>query len=293
MLHTSSGTLRHRPVHCDVLANHRALNCNGPATMSQELQKLELLLEERSAQLEFLQTELDSLSFSISHDLCAPLRAIMGFAELLHDEHAVKLGAEGARQLEIIREQASRLNDMIGGLVSYSRLGRQQMNIAPVPMKSLAAEVFAELRAREPERSVEFELGDLPPARGDPDLLRIVWTKLLENALKFTRPRQAAVIAVEGAANAGQIVYVVRDNGVGFDPRFADRLFGMFQKMHREGAFEGVGAGLAVVRRLLHRHRGRTWAEAQPDQGARFFFALPAAPFHENAGGEPFQKSRS
>lgn len=243
--------------------------------MGDELNKLESLLQERTAELESVKRELDSLGFSISHDLRAPLRAIIGFAELLREGCADKLPPQSKQHLDIVYNQAQRLNDMIGSLVVYSRLGRQPMHVTSVDMKSLAADAFTTLSSQEQNRALEFNLGDLPPAWGDRELLGVVWRNLIANAIKFTRRNPKPTIQVTGDAETSNLVYHVRDNGAGFDPRYAERLFGMFQRLHPEGAFEGLGSGLAIAQRIITRHGGRIWAESSPGQGAVFHFSLP------------------
>lgn len=243
--------------------------------MGDEQNKLESLLQERTAELESVKRELDSLGFSISHDLRAPLRAIIGFAELLREGCADKLPPQGKQHLDIVYNQAQRLNDMIGSLLVYSRLGRQPMHVTSVDMKSLAADAFTTLSSQEHNRPFEFNLGDLPPAWGDRELLSVVWKNLIANAIKFTRRNPKPAIQVTGEAETSNLVYHVRDNGAGFDPRYAERLFGMFQRLHPEGAFEGLGSGLAIAQRIITRHGGRIWAESSPGQGAVFHFSLP------------------
>jgi light-regulated signal transduction histidine kinase (bacteriophytochrome) len=243
--------------------------------MGDELNKLESLLQERTAELENVKRELDSLGFSISHDLRAPLRAIIGFAELLREGCADKLPPESKRHLDILCNQAQRLNDMIGSLLVYSRLGRQPMHVTRVDMKTVAAEAFTALSSQEHNRAFEFNLGDLPPAWGDRELLGVVWKNLIANAIKFTRQNPKPAIEVTGDVETSNLVYHVRDNGAGFDPRYAERLFGMFQRLHPEGAFEGLGSGLAIAQRIINRHAGRIWAESSPGQGAVFHFSLP------------------
>lgn len=251
--------------------------------MSDELKRLESLLQERTAELESVKCELDGLGFSISHDLRAPLRAIIGFADLLRDGCADRLTPESKRHLDILCNQAQRLNDMIGSLLFYSRIGRQPMHLTRVDMKSLASESFTALLSQEQNRTFAFNLGDLPPAWGDHELLGVVWRNLIANAIKFTRQNTNPTIEVTGSAETASLVYHVRDNGVGFDPRYAERLFGMFQRLHPEGAFEGLGSGLAIAQRVINRHGGRIWAESSPGQGAVFHFSLAAPSTTESA----------
>lgn len=243
--------------------------------MNEEAKKLEELLQKRTAQLEEMERELEGLAFSISHDLRAPLRAIIGFADLLREEHADNLPPEGKRYLDILYNQAQRLSDMVGSVLWYSRVGRKEMNFTFVDMNGLVAESFAAACTQEQDRTIDLRLGNLPTAWGDRELLEVVWKNLLSNAVKFTRPKANRTVEVGGGRQGTDVVYMVRDNGVGFDPKYAERLFGLFQRLHPEGSFEGVGAGLAIARRIVNRHGGRIWAEAEPDKGATFHFSLP------------------
>lgn len=256
--------------------------------MDDKLQQLQLLLQQRSAELEAVKRELDSLSFSISHDLRAPLRAIIGFAELLRDGCADILPPESRRHMDILYSQAQRLNDMIGSLLLYSRLGRQPMHAASVDMKSLASEAFRAMSLQEHNRTFRFNLADLPEAWGDPELLGVVWKNLIANAIKFSRQNPEPTIDVAGGTETSNVVYHVRDNGVGFDPKYAERLFGIFQRFHPEGTFEGLGSGLAITQRIIIRHGGRIWAESSPGQGAVFHFSLPTRCAIPSAGSTGF-----
>ncbi|MCX8108464.1 MAG: ATP-binding protein, partial [Verrucomicrobiae bacterium] len=240
--------------------------------MNDDARKLESLLEERTAQLKNLERELESLGFSISHDLRAPLRAIIGFADLLREEYADKLPPEGKRYIDLLWNQARQLNEMIGALLHYSRIGRQPMNLVLLDVKGLVTETFALLSSQQLNCALELKIGELPPAWADRDLLGIVWRNLLDNAIKFTRPKSVRIVEVSGATHSEGVVYHVKDNGVGFDPRYADRLFGMFQKLHPSGSFEGIGAGLAIAQRIVNRHGGRIWAESELGVGASFHF---------------------
>jgi len=236
---------------------------------------LEQRVAERTAQLEAAVEELESFSYSVSHDLRAPLRAIDGYGRILAEDYGQRLDVEGNRVLDVVRAEARRMGRLIDDLLAFSRLGRQMLRTTEVDMTALAQEAYDELRAGAPDRAVEFHLADLPRAAGDPALLRQVWANLLDNALKFTGERNPARIEVSGAVQGREAVYTVRDNGAGFDMAHAGRLFGVFQRLHREDEFEGVGIGLALAQRLIRRHGGRIWAEGALDQGAAFMFTLP------------------
>jgi light-regulated signal transduction histidine kinase (bacteriophytochrome) len=239
-------------------------------------EELELRVKSRTAQLEAANKELEAFSYSVSHDLRAPLRAIDGFSRIMLEEYAAKLDEEGRRLLDVIRDNTHKMGQLIDDLLAFSRLSRQQMAFAPVELAALAAAVFAELKSPEKGRKIELEIAALPAAFGDRSMLRLVLQNLLANAIKFTRPRSRARIGLTGRAGKGETVYRVKDNGVGFDMKYADKLFGVFQRLHDSKEFEGTGVGLAIVQRIVQRHDGRVWAESGKDGGATFYFALPA-----------------
>ncbi|MGA2702176.1 MAG: PAS domain S-box protein [Isosphaeraceae bacterium] len=243
-----------------------------------ELRRLKGELEERvvmrTAQLEAANKELESFAYSVSHDLRAPLRAIDGFCQILVTEHAPGLDGEPRRYLQRVSENTRKMGRLIDDLLHFSRLGRQAMTRQPVAMADLVRQCLEELQGEREGREVEVILGELPPCRADAALLKQVWLNLLANALKFTRSRAEARIEAGSFARDGETVYFVRDNGVGFDMAYADKLFGVFQRLHRQEDYEGTGVGLALVQRIIHRHGGRIWAEASPDRGAAFFFTL-------------------
>ena len=237
--------------------------------------ELEARVRERTAELQAAYRELESFSYSVSHDLRAPLRAIDGYSAILAEDHGAGLDAEGRRLLGVVRDAAARMGRLIDDLLAFSRLGRQRLTAGPVDMQALAREVAAELGAQYPAAGIE--LGALPAALGDPALLRQVWVNLLGNALKYSAKSAAPRVVVGGAARNGEVEYVVSDNGAGFDMRYVDKLFTVFQRLHRESEFAGTGVGLAIVQRIVARHGGRVWAESRPGEGARFGFALPRA----------------
>jgi signal transduction histidine kinase len=242
---------------------------------NERLKESQRLLEERATQLAQLNAELETFSYSVSHDLRAPLRHIGGFASLL-SESASSLGQAEQGYVARIASAVKHMTRLIDDLLSFSRLGRSEMRGGPVDLRGLIEEVVAELREHEPGRDVRVEVGPLPLVTGDRALLRVALTNLVSNAMKYTRKRARGEIEIgELVGNGDEVVVSIRDNGAGFDMRYADRLFGVFQRLHGDDEFEGTGIGLATVRRIVHRHGGRTWAEGAPDQGATFYLSLP------------------
>ncbi|MGE3570822.1 MAG: PAS domain S-box protein [Burkholderiales bacterium] len=245
--------------------------------------ELEDRVRRRTAELEAANQELEAFSYSVSHDLRAPVRHVAGFVRLLEKELA-QPGAKAKHYLGTIAEAAGRMDALIGDLLTLSRTGRQPLRLQRVELAPLVRELIAQARPEAARRKVEWEIGELPAAMADPSLLRVVLQNLLANALKYTRPRRVARIAVEARPAEGGLIEVsVRDNGVGFDPRLADRLFSVFQRLHRDEEFEGTGIGLATARRIVHRHGQRIWGDGQPDAGAVFTFTMAAAEtLHDN-----------
>ncbi|GAT31550.1 PAS domain S-box-containing protein [Terrimicrobium sacchariphilum] len=242
--------------------------------MEAEIFVSSLKVQEVNRQLEAANKELEAFSYSVSHDLRAPLRAIDGFSLAVAEDYGSLLPEEGRRYLEIIRQGAQRMGTLIDDLLTFSRLSRRPLAVSPVEMNTLVRNVLAELSAQHDRRIVEIRQGDLPPASGDLALLKQVWLNLLSNAFKYTRRRNPAIIEIGAILQDGETVYFVRDNGTGFDMRYADKLFGVFQRLHRAEDYEGTGVGLAIVQRVVHRHGGRAWADAKEDHGATFYFTL-------------------
>jgi light-regulated signal transduction histidine kinase (bacteriophytochrome) len=236
--------------------------------------ELEARVVQRTAELEAANKELEAFSYSVSHDLRAPLRAVNGFAGIVLEDYAALLPPEGKHYLERVRDGGRRMGELIDDLLAFSRLGRQPLGFRGVDTKRLVQEVIGELNLPGTARPIETRVADLPACQGDPALLKQVWTNLLSNAVKYSRGRTPAVVEVGCERNGGELVFFVRDNGVGFDMRYADKLFGVFQRLHRAEEFEGTGVGLAIVKRVVHRHGGRVWAQAAPGRGATFYFTL-------------------
>ena len=251
-------------------------------TLGEEFNRMAAALGEKETQLirraEELQTanrELEAFSYSVSHDLRAPLRAMDGFTRILLAEEAGTLSPEGIRYLGLVRENAGYMGHLVDGLLTFSRLGRQAVSRQAVSIEEVVRLALDERHAEQEGRHVEVVKGDLPPCEGDPRLLRQVWVNLLSNAFKFTRNREEARIELGCEMADGVPVYFVKDNGIGFDMRYVDKLFGVFQRLHRQEDYEGTGVGLAIVQRIVHRHGGRVWAEGKEGQGAAFYFTRP------------------
>ncbi len=239
--------------------------------------ELEQRVEERTAQLTASNQELEAFSYSVSHDLRAPLRAVDGFSRMVEEDYVGRLDDEGRRMLRMIRSETQRMGRLIDDLLAFSRLGRQRQEPEPIDMRGLAQEVYDELVDQEPpERKLRLDLQPLPAVEGTKTMIRQVWVNLIGNAIKFTKGREVGEIEI--AAQPGEDgvpVFRIKDNGAGFDMRFADKLFGVFQRLHSAEEFPGTGVGLALVQRIVHRHGGRMWAVGEVDHGATFYFTLP------------------
>ncbi len=231
-------------------------------------------VRERIAQLEDTNRELEAFTYSVSHDLRAPLRAMDGFTRILHEEHASEFSPEARHDLELVRANAQHLSALVDDLLDFSRAGRQPLTKVHVAMTSLVQQVLSELELERRVRAVEITLRELPSAEADPQLFKQVWVNLLSNALKFTRPRSPARIEIGAVLQGDRIAYYMKDNGVGFDMRYVEKLFGVFQRLHSVEEFEGTGVGLAIVARIVERHGGQVWATGTPDKGATFYFTL-------------------
>jgi light-regulated signal transduction histidine kinase (bacteriophytochrome) len=237
-------------------------------------EQLEQRVAERTAQLEASNKELEAFTYSVSHDLRAPLRHVDGFSKLLQEEHGHELSPEAQEFVAIIRESVLHMGNLIDDLLNLARVGRKALNVQVTGLNSLVDEVVADLKRANPQRAIEWKIQNLPFVECDPALIKQVFVNLLSNAVKFTRPRSPAVIEVASTQENGQPTVWVRDNGVGFSMKYAEKLFGVFQRLHRAEDFEGTGVGLATVQRIIHKHGGRVWAESEIEKGATFRFTL-------------------
>lgn len=246
--------------------------------VEQELRRVNALLGERSAQLETLNQELESFSYSVSHDLRAPLRGITGFSQVLNEDYSTRLDDAGRGYLTRISTAAERMGSLIDGLLNLARLSRSELKRRTVDLTQVAREIVTDLKEREPQRRVEVGIQENALALGDAQLLTIVLENLLGNAWKFTSKKEHPSIEFGFETVEDETIYFVKDNGAGFDANYSGRLFGAFQRLHKQEDFEGTGIGLATVQRIIHRHGGRIWAESKVGEGATFRFTLGTAP---------------
>ena len=251
--------------------------------LAKHREHLEELVEARTADLtkanallETANKELEEFCYSISHDLRVPLRAIDGFSQILLEDYAGKLDADGQRVLNVVRDSTKKMSQLIDDILAFSRIGRQDMAAAEVDMNALVRDALKQLEPAMAGRDIKIDIAPLPPTHGDAAMLRRVWSNLLDNAVKFTKPKPNAAIEVGARTEPGETVYFVKDNGVGFDMQYVGKLFGVFQRLHGPEEFPGTGIGLALVKRIVVRHGGRVWAEGKVDEGASVYFALPA-----------------
>jgi light-regulated signal transduction histidine kinase (bacteriophytochrome) len=241
----------------------------------EQIIKLNQDLRNRAAALEAANKELDAFVYSVSHDLRAPVRHIDGFMDLLRKRAGEALDEQSRQYMGTISDAADRMGRLIDNLLAFSRTGRQSMSLKQVDLGLLVRDVVRELEPEAAGRNIVWRIGDLPAVKGDASMLRIVLSNLISNAVKFTRSNNQARIEVGCQSREEERIIFVRDNGVGFDPAYVGKLFGVFKRLHHKDEFEGTGVGLAIVQRIIIRHGGRTWAEAQVGHGATFYFSLP------------------
>ena len=238
-------------------------------------EQLEQRVIHRTSQLETANKELEAFAYSVSHDLRAPLRAIDGYTRILFEDYEPFLDEEGKRVCSVIQKESQRMGQLIDDLLAYSRLSRTEIQFVAINMADLVDSIICELVTTEEQERIDLIIDSLPVAIGDPLLIHQVWTNLISNALKFSSKRERAMIHVGSQEDDENHIYFVQDNGVGFDTQYANKLFGVFQRLHNEREFEGNGVGLAIVERVIHRHHGKVWAEGKIDRGATFYFSLP------------------
>jgi two-component system, sensor histidine kinase and response regulator len=248
-----------------------------------QIRRLHRVIDQRTRELEQANKDLEAFSYSISHDLRAPLRVVDAFCQMFLEDYGDTIPAEGRRMLDRARAGSQRMSQLIDDLLAFARFGSKPLRTGVVDMRSLATRVATAVRAQAPApdlanaQDVTVEIGELPDCVGDSSLLEQVLTNLLSNAFKFTRGRPQPRVEVSATSEGSNNIYVVRDNGVGFDAAYAHKLFGVFQRLHSATEFEGTGIGLSIVKRIVQRHSGRVWAESTPREGAAFYFSLPAA----------------
>jgi hypothetical protein len=246
------------------------------AQVALEISKLNKALEQKNAELVDANADLEAFGYSVSHDLRAPLRHVQGFISLLEASAVAKLNDKERHHVNRIKESSKKMGQLIDDLLLFSRIGRTEMRKTLVDLDALLKEVLQQLQPELSNRNVQWTIHSLPQTPGDLNLLRQVWINLIANAIKYSRPRDPAKIEIAAAVRDREIIFQIRDNGVGFNMKYAHKLFGVFQRLHAESQFEGTGIGLANVRRIIQKHGGRTWAEGKEEAGATFFFSLPA-----------------
>jgi signal transduction histidine kinase len=241
-------------------------------------------LRRHATQLEATNKELESFSYSISHDLRIPLRAVAGYARMLEEDYSDRLDDEGRRLLKVISDNGKRMGNLINDLLTFSRMGRKEIVATEVDMTALAQAVANELAGTEASPATQLTIEPMPPAWGDRSLLQQVWSNLMSNAFKYSATRATPEVAIGADEQGGDTIYRVSDNGVGFDMRYYDKLFGVFQRLHSNEEFPGTGVGLAIVQRIVVRHGGRVWAQGEVGKGATFYFSLPRRTDHAESG---------
>ncbi|HVO66261.1 MAG TPA: PAS domain-containing protein [Syntrophales bacterium] len=268
---------RGRPLHD---TEERPIRYIGIVMDITERKKIEEILRKHLLELEAANKELDSFSYSVSHDLRAPLRAIDGYTRLIINKYGDQFNEDVLTKFNVIRNSVHMMAQLIDDLLAFSQLGRKDMSMSKIDMETLVRDVWEALQAINPSRNINLTVNGMPPSYGDKSLIKQVYVNLLSNAIKFTKNQNPALIEVGGHIDGDKDVYYVKDNGVGFDMKYYDKLFGVFQRLHSPEDFEGTGIGLAIVQRIIYRHEGLVWAEGKVDEGATFYFSLPSSHSH-------------
>lgn len=253
---------------------------NGELKKAQDdIRKLNAGLEqkviERTSQLESVNKELESFSYSVSHDLRAPLRAVIGYVRILKEDHGAQLNGEAERVMKNIMGNATKMGQLIDDLLAFSRLGRKELMKMYVSMQDMVMNICGEFKIEYNERDIQFNLNELLPAQCDSSVIKQVWNNLISNSIKYSKLNDKTIIEIGSEMKDSEIIYTIKDNGAGFDMRYADKLFGVFQRLHTDEIFEGTGVGLAIVHRIITKHGGKVWATGKVNEGATFNFSLP------------------
>jgi PAS domain S-box-containing protein len=277
LMFTKSG--EHRYVSWNIVNKHNLWFANGRDITRQkkadfEIKQLNLNLERNVAQLQLTNKELESFSYSVSHDLRAPLRSINGYAQMIQDDHAQSFNDEAKRMFNVIRKNATKMGTLIDDLLAFSRMGRKEITRVPIDFNKLVEPIIADLKQTAPAGTT-ITVHPLPNTQGDPALLSQVYINLISNAIKYSSKKETPTVELGAAEKDDEFVYYVKDNGAGFDMQYAHKLFGVFQRLHGNEEFEGTGVGLAIVQRIIVKHGGKVWAEGKLDEGATFYFSLP------------------
>ncbi len=254
----------------DAEENHR----RALEEKNKEILDLNAALEKSVMELQVANKELEAFTYSVSHDLRAPLRAIHGYTKIISDEYSPTMEDEGKKMMESVMKNAKKMGQLIDDLLAFSKIGKKELNIAPINMTELAKNALQDLKNSLPPFSTKIKVQDLPQAMGDYNLMNLLFTNLISNAIKYSSQKKQAEVEIGSETQNNRIVYYVKDNGAGFDMKYYDKLFGVFQRLHSAEEFEGTGVGLALVKRIISRHGGNIWAEGKLDEGATFYFSL-------------------